>query len=272
MTDHATPRQAIVRYHGGKHKIANWIVGKMPVHACYIEPFGGGAAVLLRKRSAKTEVYNDLDQEVYNVFRTIRENADALANALYLTPYSRQELQAAYEPTGDPLEAARRFIVRSHMAITTTSIKTRSGFRAAINSGDYCSQVATWSKLPEVVHTVRQRFSRVILENCDAFDLFDRYDLPGTLWYLDPPYTNDSRSEKSVKYGYRHNLTPEQQVALCERIRRLKGPVMLSGYDNPTYNTLLHDWKKEYTKGFTDSHRKLATEVLWMNFNRNLLF
>ena len=54
-------RRPVVRYYGGKAALAPWIIAHMPPHDVYVEPFGGGAAVLLQKSRSATEVYNDLD-------------------------------------------------------------------------------------------------------------------------------------------------------------------------------------------------------------------
>jgi DNA adenine methylase len=91
----------IMRYHGGKWRLAPWIISYFPIHKVYVEPFGGAASVLMRKPRSHGEVYNDLDDEIVNVMRVLRDPGmcDALANSLALTPYSRTEFEQAYEPT-----------------------------------------------------------------------------------------------------------------------------------------------------------------------------
>lgn len=264
--------KTIFRYHGGKTKIAPWIVSKMPFHKCYVEPFGGGASVLLAKPTTLTEVYNDIDKEVFNVFKVIREHPEALIHALKYTPYSREELQHAYSHTDDPIEAARRFIVKGHMAFSTCGQNANVGFRAAINSGDYASQAYTFSNIWKAIDRIRTRFERVILENCNAFDLLPRYDKEQTLWYFDPPYVNDTRSNSSVKKGYAHNMTDPEHEFLLQKIKLLKGSVMISGYDTEMYRDYLRGWQCFTTKGFTDSKIKTSTESLWLNYKINLLF
>lgn len=120
---------ALVRYHGGKVRIAGKIVGIFPAHNCYVEPFGGGAAVLLAKQRCKLEIYNDLDGEVVNLFRTIREDAEELARAVSLTPWARDEQELSYRPTENPVERARRFLVRSHFGHGCGTHKKRVSVR-----------------------------------------------------------------------------------------------------------------------------------------------
>jgi DNA adenine methylase len=255
----------LMKYHGGKSRLADWIISFMPPHRCYVEPFGGGGSVLLRKQPVPTEVYNDLNGEIFNLFRMIRERSAELAALIYLTPYSRAEMDLAYEPCDDPLESARRLFVRAHMSISTTSINSKSGFRAAINSKDYCSQFFTWYKTPETIMQVRDRLARVAIENVHALALLDRYDLPKTLWYLDPPYMNGTRSKKSQRHGYNCNMTDAEHIELLRRAKELRGMVMISGYKSELYLSELADWRLE-KKGTYDDNMNKKEEYLWMNF------
>lgn len=261
---------SLLRYHGGKHKIADWIISKMPEHKCYVEPFGGGASVLLKKNPVITEVYNDLDKEVFNVFRTIRENYDELARRISMTLYSKEDFQLSFEKSDDPIETARRFLIQSRMSISTGR-SNNSTFRTTINKDDYHSNPLTLFNLTETLYLTRQRMSRVIIENTDAFTMFEKYDLPGTLWFLDPPYINHTRTYKSIKYGYTHNLSDHDHETLCKVIRTLKGKVIICNYENDIYNTLLEDWTKDSCRGFTNSSRK-TTETIWMNYKYQDLF
>ncbi|MBH9009927.1 DNA adenine methylase [Pseudomonas aeruginosa] len=102
-------RRPILRYHGGKWKLAPWIIQHLPPHHTYVEPFGGAASVLLRKARSHAEVYNDLNGDVVNLFRVARDHGEKLRQALTLTPFARDEFEASYVETTDPLERARRF-------------------------------------------------------------------------------------------------------------------------------------------------------------------
>ena len=94
--------------------MAPWIIDLMPSHSAYVEPFGGGASVLLRKGRSQLEVYNDIDSELTNLFSVLRTRPTELAEAIALTPFARVEFQTAYEACEDPLERARRTLIRSH--------------------------------------------------------------------------------------------------------------------------------------------------------------
>src|SRR4051812_1578874 len=116
------PTRPVLRYHGGKWRIAPWIIEHFPPHLMYVEPFAGAASVLLRKPRVDFEVYNDLDTDVVNVFRVLRDPAAAsqLAEQLSLTPWSRREFEVSYEISDDPVERARRTLIRSFMGHGTT--------------------------------------------------------------------------------------------------------------------------------------------------------
>jgi len=86
-----------MRYHGGKWKLAPWIIGHFPPHRIYVEPFGGGGSVLMRKPRSYGEVYNDAWGNVVNVFRVLRDHADEIERLLYLTPFSRDEFELTSE-------------------------------------------------------------------------------------------------------------------------------------------------------------------------------
>ena len=109
-------KQIAFGWYGGKYSHLNWLLPLLPMTTHYCEPFGGSAAVLINRPPAPVETYNDIDGEVANFFRMLRDEKDALVEAIGLTPFSREEFeQAILEPT-EPLkdmERARRFYVRA---------------------------------------------------------------------------------------------------------------------------------------------------------------
>ena len=229
-----TPPAPALRYHGAKWKIAPWIIKHFPPHTTYVEVFGGSAGVLLRKPSSPVEVFNDLDGEVVNFFRVLREQPEALARAVAFTPYARAELDAAWEPTDDPLEAARRFAVRSWMSIGGPTAQWKTGFR--YRRADPSQPWLQWNRLPEILVATARRLKSVIIEQADYPRILRRYDTSNTLFYCDPPYLGDTRSRwGKFRAAYRFEFTDADHVALAEALHQVRGMVVLSGYAHPLY-------------------------------------
>jgi hypothetical protein len=141
----------LLKYHGGKWLLAPWILSYMPEHKVYVEPFGGGGSVLLRKNRAHEEVYNDLDREIVNLFRVVRDNGNDLRRKLELTPYSREEFELSYEPTDDPIEKARRTVVRSFMGRNPASATQAAGSFKGKQVKSYITIAHVWRKYPDAM-------------------------------------------------------------------------------------------------------------------------
>jgi DNA adenine methylase len=252
-----------LRYHGGKFRLGNWITGHFPKHSCYVEAFGGGASVLLQKVPSHHEVYNDLSGLVVNFFRVLRENPSALINAIELTPYSRQEHELAWYPSEDPIESARRFYVRSWQSFGTATGKTvgDTGWRFQKSEGR-ASAIKSFNQT-EHLWDIAARFKLVQIEQDEASKIIVRYDAPGTLFYLDPPYLFSTRSDKAGR-AYHHEMEDNQHASLLEQIKNVAGMVILSGYESELYNDMLPGWDK-VSKSTMDINAGEQIEVLWLS-------
>jgi DNA adenine methylase len=257
------PSRPILRWHGGKWLLAPWIIAHMPPHRVYVEPFGGAASVLMRKPRSYAEVYNDLDDEVVNLFRVLRsDDAPKLIEMIRLTPFASTEFFAAYEVSGDDVERARRLIVRSFMGFGSNATHKKSGFRSNSNrSGTTPSR--DWGNYPDAMAAMVDRLRGVCVTCRDATEVMAGHDAPETLHYVDPPYHFDTRTD--AKADYAHELTHDQHGDLLAFLRTLKGKVILSGYPHPSYDAALDGWRRVERKALADGAAE-RTEVLWMNF------
>lgn len=256
---------ALVRYHGGKVRIADKIVGLFPRHDCYVEPFGGGAAVLLSKPRARVEVYNDLDGDMVALFRALRDSPEDLAAAVAATPFAREEYERAYSETDDDIERARRVLVKSHFAHGGGSIHAsshrRSGFRGVgLREGPL--PVHGWMNMPATVRIAAERMRGVIIEQRPAVDVMAACDRPDVVHYIDPPYLPETRSSDK---RYRHEMTVAEHEEMLRAVRGLRGSVVLSGYASALYDEALHGWRRIEIKTRADRAVE-RTEVLWCNF------
>lgn len=262
-------KRPIARYYGGKWKIAEWIISYFPEHDIFGEWFCGMASITLKKRKSRVEIINDLSDEIYNLFMVLRNSPNELINALDLTPYSRTEFYKCFEFSECPIEQARRTIVLLSMSYSPSKIMGRfSGegnpvkrdgafFRSARNSRH--NLPGSFNSIAEVIPLITERLKTVIVENKDAIELMAYYDSDKTLHYIDPPYL-DRKDKRSV---YAHEIGDEGHIRIYEATTKLKGMVIISGYENDLYNEMYKDWK--CFKSTATTTKGTAIECIWMN-------
>jgi len=266
MTELTRP---VLRYHGGKWMLAPWIIKHFPPHRIYTEAFGGAGSVLMRKARARLiEIYNDRDSEVVNLFRVLRdvEASAKLATAVSLTPYAREEFDLSYEPAADPIEQARRTVVRAFQGFGSDSASgAKTGFRANGNRNS-AHPAKDWTNYPSAVAAFCSRLQAVVIENRPAVEVVLQHDSPETLHYCDPPYVFETRSANVVRggKGYRHEMDEAAHRDLARVLREAKGMVVLSGYPGELYSELYSDWTMSRRHTHADGGLD-RTEVLWMN-------
>lgn len=268
----------LLQYHGAKFRIAPWIISYFPPHRVYCEPYGGGGGVLLRKEPAEVEIWNDLNDDVVNLFCVLRDKSKAveLLKNLALTPYSREEFKLSYLPCNEDVERARRIIVRSFFSVGTDAATTwrKSGFRTYTNLEKIGkAPVQVWKNYPDALAAIIERIQgRVIIENRDALKIIRQHDSADTLFYCDPPYPFSTRADKGADYS--HEMTDEQHREMATVLHSCVGNIVLSGYPCDLYDReLFPDWhrvERETIVGSTKSNKegkkRVSIEVLWMNF------
>jgi DNA adenine methylase len=262
------PHRPILRYHGGKWLLAKWIIKNFPKHRVYIEPFGGAGSVLFQKPRCYAEVYNDLDGELVNVFRCVRDRGLELKSKLELTPFSRDEYKLSFDLCDDPLEQARRTVMRSYMGFGSNSLcrEIKSGFRSNSNRSG-TTPAHDWKNYPDALVALIERLRGVVIENRDAVELIHRHDGPETLHYCDPPYVHDTRSQKMHgRHGYNHEMTDDQHRILAAALGGLSGKVIVSGYHSKLYDEIYSGWRRVERKALADGALD-RIEVLWMNYD-----
>jgi len=262
-------RKICFGWYGGKFSHLKWLLPLLPYTNHYVEPFAGSAAVLLNRDPSPVETYNDIDGEVANFFRVLRDQKENLIEAIALTPFSREEFAIAInEPTNNisPLERARRFFVRARQ------VRTGLAQTASIGRWAYCKNtsrngmagaVSRWLGSIDGLPKIAERLLRVQIENGPAIEVIKRYDSPETLFYCDPPYPHESRG--GVAYGF--EMTDSDHEELARVLRSVKGKVALSGYRCPLLDELYEGWNcLEAPEKQAHSCKKPRTEVLWTNY------
>ncbi len=260
----AVTRPAL-RYFGGKWRIAPWIIGNLPPHDCYVEPFCGAASVLLRKPPSRIEVINDLDGEIVNFFRVLRERPDELVRLIGLTPFSRSEYALAYEPcaASDVLERARRLYVRSWQGRGGGRTQWRSGWRFIKTWNRGTNYSTDWDRVDHL-YAIAKRLKHPQIECSDWRVVIRRYDAPGTLFFCDPPYLPDVRSERWRTKAYQCEMGADDHADLVAVLSGIRGMAALCGYASPLYEERLAGWRMLTIKSLTDAG-KPAAECLWLS-------
>lgn len=272
------PSRPVLRWHGGKFRLADWIVGFFPAHDGYVEPFGGAASVLMRKPRVPMECYNDLDGDVVNLFRVLRDPCLSrdLRNVLKLTPFARAELDAAFVAfeSDNPVERARKLVVRSYMGFGADagSRLNKPSFRCKRSNGQSfdSSPAVEFSSYADMLPFFTERMQGVVVEQKPAIQVIEQFDSPATLVYADPPYIHSSRAQNKgngISHGYRYELSNNDHEALAECLHKCRGMVVLSGYASDLYDKHLYRHWERFERHTTAESNKPRVEVLWINPN-----
>ena len=264
-----------VPYYGGKWSHLGFVLPCIPKSGHFVDLFGGSAVVLLNREPSPVETYNDLDGRVVNFFRVCRVRAEELAAALRCTPYAREEWNAAAEPSSDPVEDARRFVVKSVQSMNAQH--RGSGWRYCVSPAKGSARgmamvCSAFQAIEDRIPLIQRRLRRVQIENRPALNVLAAFDNEDTVFYIDPPYPHESRSKWN---GYVCEMSDDDHRALAEALREIKGRAVVSGYDCDLYAELYADWrlvrgterKVQSSPVEGGSRRKSRAEVCWTNFD-----
>lgn len=257
----------LLNYPGAKWGMAAEIVSLMPPHRSYLEPFFGSGAVLFNKPQSAIETVNDIDGDIVNFFRVLREQPDRLAEAISLTPYAREVFDDAHANRGtDAFDRAYRFAIRSKMGHGFKTYQ-KTGFNVDVYARERSYCVSCWNRMPADLLDAAVRLKCVQIENRPALDLIRRFNYENVLIYADPPYLLETRGGKQ----YQHEMTEQDHVDLLDALKQHKGSVIISGYPSEMYDRELTGWSRITRKSYNQNAEQ-RTEVLWCNFETPGLF
>lgn len=252
--------RAVLKYPGAKNRIADWIISYIPEHTVYVELFAGSLAVLLNKERSYIETVNDIDGNIVNFFRVLRDYPEELKTKIEWTPFARDEYKNAFQETDDPIEKARRYCVKCWQGFGNSQLYN-NGFKSGQQTHSP-NPAVSWAKLPEIMIMAAERLKGVQIENLPAEELIKRYNTKDVFFYADPPYLPGVRKDHLYKY----EMGEEGHERFLEKVVDHPGKVMISGYDNDLYNDYLSGWRKAYKNTVAEAGVK-RTEVLWMNYS-----
>ena len=220
----------MIPYIGGKSYLANWIISNFPTNyteMSYCEVFGGGGWVLFKKEPSYLETYNDLNNNLVNLFRVIRDNYEAFEHRAEWSLHSREMYQEAVSKLKDDkflsdVERAMHYVLYKTQ---TFSAGNSTSWGYAITSDKIIS--GKWLPFIKRLQLINARLKRVQIECLDFERVIRKYDGKKTIFYLDPPYVG-------VEHYYRTNNVNfkfEDHERLAKILARIKGKFLLSYYD-----------------------------------------
>jgi DNA adenine methylase len=260
-----------IRYYGGKGGMKNSIIKYFPEtsqYQTYGEFFGGGASLLFEKEPSPIEIYNDLEENVYSLFKVLSDKDlfsefKKKADLSYFSRQIRDEFEQELKTEGlSILERAFKF-----WYVNRTSYSGSGGFsvNTSIRRG-MSKSTSDFLSTIDCLDKIHSRLSRVVIEHRSAFELIEKYDNKDCFFYLDPPYVPETRTPAK----YKVDMTSEDHKKLIDILISCKSKIVLSGYDNDIYNKLIENgWEKiSFDVNTISNERKprVKTETLWKNF------
>jgi nitrogenase moFe cofactor biosynthesis protein nifE len=254
--------KSILRYPGSKWNLADKISQLLPEHKTYLEPYFGSGAVLFTKSPSAIETVNDLNDDVVNLFRVIQQEPEALAEKIYLTPYSRKIYDEAWKIRPKiGIDKALNFVIRSVMSHGFRVIE-KSGWKMDVNGRERAYAVKHWNDLPKLIQEMTLRLKQVQIECRPAIELIEKYSREDVCMYVDPPYVLSTRTRKQ----YSVEMEDKDHEELLDVLNNSDAKILLSGYDSDLYNKRLTNWERiEFSA--TAEKGLPRTEILWVNFS-----
>jgi len=222
---------AIFPWIGGKRRLAKHILPLVNNgHQCYIEPFAGGASIFFMKEPSKVEVINDINGDVANLYRVVRNHLDELLRHFRWALISREDFitQRSIDPsTLTDIQRAARFYYLQKMA-----------FGGKVQGQSFGTATTTPPKLnllriEEDLSAAHIRLARTYIENLSWEKCVEKYDRDNSLFYLDPPYWGTE--------GYGVEFPLENYSRMAELATTCKGRFVISVNDIPEMHQALKD-------------------------------
>lgn len=247
-------------YLGGKRNLSRRLVERIAAvpHTTYAEVFVGMGGIFLRRTSRpRVEVINDWSEDVSTFFRVLQRHYVAFVDMLRYQVTSRAAFQklAALDPSSlTDLERSARFIYLQrlafggHVAKRTFGVDTQNPARFDV------------TKLVPLLEAIHDRMAGVVIERMPWADFIHRYDRPGTLFYLDPPYFGSENDYGRGMFGR------DEFAQMATRLGTLKGKFILSLNDRPEVREIFSGFAMDavrttYTVG-SGSNAKSAGELI----------
>lgn len=259
-------------YFGGKFTWLDYLYSEFPNNFKHlVDLFGGSFSVSLNYKGNVIKTANELNADITNFFKVLREKETELLRLLELTPCSQLEFNNCWEASEDKVEQARRFYVRVRQSFFGLGAQRKNKGWHMAKSQVNCTggeTVSKWNnaleKLYEVAHIIRENFQ---ITNVDYSACIDKIDFEGAFFYCDPPYSKRSRASFN---DYKFEFSDAHHEQLSEKLHSIKGLAMVSGYDCSLMNSLYKDWRKvKFPVKKNNIRSGDVQECIWMNYDKN---
>lgn len=259
----------VFKCHGGKFYLAKWVIDNFPENyenMTYIEPYIGGANVLINKKKSVNEIVSDVDPNIIEIYHALRDEPKELIRRLNLCKYCQETFERAIKKAkfDDYLDhAVNEFIVKR---------MSRGGLGKAFawsnrERGGQPGDVNAWQTAIKGLPYLAERLKEVYIFNKPAVEVLKTFDSPDSFTYCDPPYLHETRVSKTV---YSSEMSTEDHIELAHTLNAFQGKAMISGYMSPLYARLYKNWNVEKKKIANHSSQKKVKdkkiEILWKNF------
>lgn len=259
-----------INRYGGKGRTARHLTPYFAPATIYAEPcFGAGSVFFsLPEDTYKRVAVNDSSASLVTFFRVLRDRPDELIQRCELTPYARDEFITALTHSDDPLEEARRVWVR-HRQGTAGAAETAGDWGrnpGSENIGGWNPR-KTETKLA-ALGSYAARLRTVAIDNVDCVEFIDKWGMPSTFVYVDPPYVGTDDYDDTVDHP--------SLAAACRRAVERGALVAVSGYPSPLYDELFSGWRTVSVDvplyGARDTQGQRRVEMMWMSYPRSMSF
>ena len=256
--------RSIIKYYGGKHYIAKYLIEMIPKHNLYIEPFFGGGNMFFSKPPSKMEIINDLSDNIFSLYKVIADENKykQLQHRLELTPYHAKFRDDYKQKLNEKLTIEDRAFY--YLYVNRTSFNGVGGFSCTkLVRNNMIRSVSDYLSLIPHLEEIHNRLRNAVVENKDALELIHKYDDNDVFFYLDPPYIQSTRRSNQK---YMIEMSDEDHERMINLILKSKAKIMLSGYDNEIYNNLVENgWNRLELK--SPNSCSDATEYVWINYD-----